>query len=194
MRPSPLKCMKKEYKAKDNQSGNWAVFSWCLTVAFKSRKNCHVTLMHYVSSYLTFDTILIRNLSMFFQGWREGRINILKAIWQRKWRINILKALWQRPCLQECFCILVPQYLEIDCNYKCGIGESKQKFSIMLPNHCEKQEECQSRKTAEQTLRKPILDKETFSAQHGQQDSISLGERKAAELSGLWLLEDRSYS
>lgn len=80
MRPSPLICMKKIQSKRHPVWQFRAVFSWCLTVAFKfkKKKKSHVTLMHYFSSCLTFDIIFIRNLWMFFQGWRDRRRNILK--------------------------------------------------------------------------------------------------------------------
>lgn len=57
-----------------------------------------------------------------------------------------------------------------------------------------KQEEFGSKTTAKQTFQKSVLGKKTFFAQHRQQNGVSLRSRKAAELSGLWLIETRSYS
>lgn len=72
-------------------------------------------------SYLTFDIIFIRNLWMFFQGWRNWRRNILKFFCKGH--------VFNNDC---CFCILVPQCLKIDDSYKCGVGLEHRKFSIML--------------------------------------------------------------
>lgn len=157
-----------------------AVFSWCLTVAFKFRKNSHVTLVHYFSSYLTFDIIFIRNLWMFFQGWRG---NILKFFDKGRVFNNHYR-----------FCIWVSRCLKIADRYKCGVGWEQSEIPHHTANHYEKREECGSKRTAERTLQKHVLGKESFSAQRRQQNSVPLGDGKAAGLSGPWLLEAGSHS
>lgn len=139
--------------------------------------------MHYFSSSLTFDIIFIRNLWMFFQGWRD-------------WRRNILK-FFDKGCVFNndcCFCILVSQWLKIAANYKCWVEWEQSEVLHHTGNRYEKQEECGTKGTAEQTLQKPVLGEETFCAQRRQQNSVSLRERKAAELPGPGLLEAGSYS
>jgi len=128
--------------------------------------------MHYFSSYLTFDIIFTRNMWMFFQGWRDWRRNILKFFDKGRVFNN-----------DYCFCIFVSQHLKIADNYKRGVGREQSEILHHTTNHYEKREECGSKRTAEKTLQKPLLGKETFSAQSGTvEQRFSQGEKGSRAL------------